>query len=99
MNKQKSIIIAVAGVSLLAVSQVRAQISYNGDDLLLNFRNTSLINPVSGSDLEVDLGNINTFVGSAPAGVSETVVSASLVTGLSALQFERSHWPVGHCRG
>jgi hypothetical protein len=91
MNKQKSIMIAVAGATVLAVSQGQAQINYNGDDLLLNFRdNAHVLNSggtavaISGNDLEVDLGNINTFLSTAPAGASETVVSSGLVTGAFA---------------
>ena len=77
MNKQKSIMIAVAGVTLLAASQVRAQLGYSADDLLLNFRNTA---NVTGNDLEVNAGPISTLA--AYQGPTEVLVASSLVEGV-----------------
>jgi hypothetical protein len=75
MTNQKSILIAAAGMSLLAVSQARAQsFGYADDDLLLNFRNTSSI---TANDLEVNLGPMSSFTSFSG---TEQVVSASLVT-------------------
>jgi hypothetical protein len=64
--------IAVAGAAFLAASQANAQITYNGDDLLLNFRNTA---NVTGNDLEVDAGQISAFTALTSTKV---VVSSSL---------------------
>jgi hypothetical protein len=74
MIKHKSIMIAVAGASLLAASQSRAQsFGYSADDLLLNFRDAASI---TANDLEVNLGPISAI---AAAQGTEMVVSASLV--------------------
>jgi hypothetical protein len=57
MITQKSFMIAVAGASLLAASQARAQsFGYSADDLVLNFRDTASI---TANDLEVNLGPIS----------------------------------------
>jgi hypothetical protein len=97
MTKQKSILIAVAGASLLAASQVRAQsFGYSADDLLLNFRNTA---STTADDLEINLGPItglssyyDTQVVSA--GLLQTVYggapSASLAIGFSAAAADAS---------
>jgi hypothetical protein len=74
MTKQKSIMIAVAGASLLAASQARAQsFGYSADDLLLNFRNTVSI---TAGDLEVNLGPISAI---AALQGKEIVIPATLV--------------------
>jgi hypothetical protein len=61
MNKNKLIMLALVGAGLVAASQAHAQsdMNYNDNDLLLNFRNSST---GAGSDAEIDLGNVNTFV-------------------------------------
>jgi hypothetical protein len=70
MNKKQTIMLAVASASLIAASQAQAQIAtYNDNDLLLNFRNSSAD---SGSDVEVDLGNIGSFL--TTVGSGNTVV-------------------------
>jgi hypothetical protein len=74
MTKQKSIMIAVAGASLVAASQAHAQtFGYSADDLLLNFRNTAV---TSDANYEINLGPISSFDSS---GGTITVASASLV--------------------
>jgi hypothetical protein len=82
MRKNKFIVTFAAGAALLAVALPgRAQITYSGDDLLLNFRDTANVNPVSGLDLEYDLGNVSTFLSSVSPGSTVTAVSSSVVTG------------------
>jgi hypothetical protein len=71
--------IAIAGASLLASSQAFAQLSYSSGDLLLNMRNEAAINPVSGSDLEVNVGTVSSLE-ALPQGaelVTPTLVSAT----------------------
>ena len=97
MTNQKSIMAAAAGVSLLVVSQARAQsFGYSADDLILNFRNTA---SVTANDLEVNLGPISTystFQGTeivAPASLVQSVYgapSASVPIGLSATAADAS---------
>jgi hypothetical protein len=62
MRKQKRATVALltaAGGALLAVVQAQAQIAfYNNGDLLVSFRST--VGAVN--DVEIDLGNVNTFV-------------------------------------
>ena len=58
MNKKQSIIIAMAGAVLLAASQAQAQINYNNEDLLLNFRNTA---NTAAANVTVDLGQVSAF--------------------------------------
>ncbi len=77
MTKQKSILIAVAGASLLAACQANAQsFGYSADDLLLNFRDTASI---SDNDLEINMGPISSV---AALTGTEVVVPASVVTGV-----------------
>ncbi len=74
MTKQKSILTAVTGASLLVVSLARAQsFAYSADELLLNFRNTASI---TAADLEVNMGPISAV---AALKSTEIVVAASLV--------------------
>jgi PEP-CTERM motif len=74
-NKSTLVAVVVAGASLLASSQVRAQsFTYSADDLVLNFRNTA---SVTANDLEVDLGSISSFTSFSG---TETLVPASLIT-------------------
>jgi hypothetical protein len=76
------------GVGLLTAGfQVAAQISYNGDDLLVNFRDTA---DVTGLDLEVDLGPISTL--QAFQG-TEMLVSSNLVEGVYGAPNEST--PIG----
>jgi hypothetical protein len=66
MNKNQKIMLALAGAGLMAACQAQAQIgTYNDNDLLLNFRNSSTD---SGNDVEVDLGNIGSFLTTVGAG-------------------------------
>jgi hypothetical protein len=76
MNIQERIMIAVTGLSLLAVSQARAQLGYSPGDLLLNFRDTA---DFTGNDLEVDAGPITAI--EAFQG-TEVLVSSTLVQGV-----------------
>ena len=62
--------IAMFGAVLVAASQAQAQITYQNEDLLLNFRNTA---DTGWQDVTVDLGQISAF--SALTGV--TVLDAS----------------------
>jgi hypothetical protein len=84
MTKQKSIMIAVAGASLLAATQVYAQLDYSSGDLLLNFRNTANI---TGNDLEVNAGPISAIEGFsgtevlAPSSVVSGVFGSALTAG------------------
>jgi hypothetical protein len=80
MKKPLIIMMMVAGTSFLAASQAHAQISYSAGDLLINFRDTADINPVSGVDLEFDAGPVSTLAGYS--GPTETLVPASVVTGV-----------------
>ncbi|MGD0815034.1 MAG: hypothetical protein ABSA83_15625 [Verrucomicrobiota bacterium] len=59
MNIKQSILTAMAGASLFAVSQAMAQITYHNEDLLLNFRNAVNTGDV---DVTVDLGPVSTFL-------------------------------------
>jgi hypothetical protein len=79
MNNQRTIMIAMTGVSLLVAAQVQAQLDYTSGDLLLNFRNTATVNPVSGTDLEVNAGPVSTI--EAATG-TEILVPASVVSGV-----------------
>jgi hypothetical protein len=81
MKRQKSILLAIAGISLLAVSQTQAQVTYTAGDLLLNIRDT--LNP-TGNDLEVDLGSASTFA--AQTGPTIEVASPTLVNGANGAQ-------------
>jgi hypothetical protein len=76
MTKQKSIMIAVAGASILAAVQAQAQLDYSSGDLLLNFRNTANI---TGNDLEVNAGPISAI--EAFSG-TEVLAPSSLVSGV-----------------
>jgi hypothetical protein len=97
MTKQKTFMIAVAGVSLLAASQARAQsFGYAADDLLLNFRNTASI---TADDLELNLGPISAIAALkgttmvVPASLVQTVYgtpSASIPIGFSAAAADAS---------
>jgi hypothetical protein len=82
MRKDKLFTAFVAGAVLLtAAFPAAAQITYSGDDLLLNFRDTANVNPVSGTDLEYDLGNVSTFLSGVSAGSTITAVPSSVLTG------------------
>jgi hypothetical protein len=74
MNNKKSMMIGMAAVSLLGVTQAHAAngptVSYSGGDVLIDFRDLS----TPGVDLTVDVGNINTFANAA-VGITEEVVS------------------------
>jgi hypothetical protein len=61
MNKNQTIMLAMAGATLLASSQAQAGglTSYAYGDLLLNFRNTQTD---TGNDVVVDMGNVSTFL-------------------------------------
>lgn len=79
MTKQKSLLIAMTGASLLATSRTQAQsFGYAADDLLLNFRNTASI---TAEDLEVNLGPVSAI---AALNGMQVVVPASLVQGVYA---------------
>ena len=80
MNKKRTIMLALAGTALAAVSQVQAQNTYNNEDLLLNFRNTT---SPSGNDVTVDLGNVNSFV-STVAGLTGGTAVLDTGTGFTA---------------
>jgi hypothetical protein len=72
MNKKQTIMLALTGAALVAASQAYAQglsTDYNDNDLLLNFRNVST---GGGNDVEVDLGNVNTFLSTVRADVGPT---------------------------
>jgi hypothetical protein len=73
MNDKNTIFLPILIASLLVAPQMRAQsdMNYNDNDLLLNFRD-SVDN--SGSDLEVDLGNVSTFVSTVNALPNGTAV-------------------------
>jgi hypothetical protein len=81
MKTKQTIIIAVAGAALFAVSQAMAQdsspISASPGDLLLNFRN---VGDLGAPDVEVDLGNVSTFLSTA-SSIGQTIV---LDTGASS---------------
>ncbi len=66
MNKKQTMMIALGGAALMAVSQAQAQLNYNDGDLLLNFRNSTIAEgSTGGNDVEIDLGQVTTFVGTA----------------------------------
>lgn len=90
MNKKQSIILAVIGAGLVAATGAQAQVNYNDNDLLLNFRNSSTD---SGNDVEVDLGNVSSFVSAVAALPNETAVldsGANYNTSSYAPQFSGS---------
>src|SRR6202034_2621210 len=97
MTKQKTFMIAVAGVSLLTASHARAQsFGYAADDLLLNFRNAASI---TTDDLEINLGPISAIAALqgtkivVPASLVQTVYgtpSASILIGFSAAAADAS---------
>ncbi|HEV7924127.1 MAG TPA: PEP-CTERM sorting domain-containing protein [Verrucomicrobiae bacterium] len=72
MNK-KTIILAVAGAALVAGSQAQAQVAYNNEDLLLDFRNTAA---TSDADVTVDLGQVSTFASQAASSTVQLNVGA-----------------------
>jgi len=70
MIKKQSLMLALAGASLLLASPARAQFVYNNEDVLLDFRNTTVS---SDPDLTVDLGSINAFAALTGTTVLDTV--------------------------
>lgn len=76
---------ALAGAALVVGSQAQAQQSaYANQDLLLNFRN---INSQTPPNVEIDLGNVNTFLASVAPGTTVNLDSgAASPSGLSAAQ-------------
>jgi hypothetical protein len=71
MKKQPLLMLAVTGVLLAAGSQAQAQITYNNEDLLLNFRNATA---TTDPNVTVDLGNVNSFVSTVAALPGGTAV-------------------------
>jgi len=63
--------LAVTGVLLAAGSQAQAQITYNNEDLLLDFRNATV---TTDPNVTVDLGNVNSFVSTVAALPGGTAV-------------------------
>jgi hypothetical protein len=87
MKKNQTIMLALAGAMFVVAPRTFAQITYNNEDLLLNFRS---ITTQSDPNVTVDLGNVNTFVSTVaalPGGTavldSGTGFTASLSTGFS----------------
>jgi hypothetical protein len=89
MTKQTVLLIAVAGVSLLAASHAQAAntFGYATDDLVLNFRNTANI---GDNDLEINMGPISaiaaftgteTVIAGGPSGLLQTVYPVDLSAG------------------
>jgi hypothetical protein len=78
MNKKQSMMIAMAGAVLVAASQAQAQINYQNEDLLLNFRNTA---NTGAADVSVDLGPISTFL----ARTGTTVLNNGASSGYTPL--------------
>jgi hypothetical protein len=72
MNNKQSILLAIVGAGFMAASPAHAQINvYNDNDLLLNFRESV---DDSGSDMEVDLGNVSNFLSAVAALTNGTAV-------------------------
>src|SRR5580658_2785417 len=78
MNNKQFIIGGMAAAALFGTSQAYAvngpTVNYSAGDVLIDFRD--LTSP--GSDLTVDVGNINTFA-SAAVGSTEEVVSPTML--------------------
>jgi len=79
--------LAMAGLALIAGSQAQAastsNLSYSDNDLLLNFRDAV---DDSGSDVTVDLGNVNTFL-STVNGLSGSYAVLDSGTGYNTSAF------------
>jgi hypothetical protein len=73
MNIKQSIMIAMAGTSLLAASPAQAQNTFNNEDLLLNFRN---VTTPSDPNVTIDLGNVSTFLSAVAGGGGRAVLDS-----------------------
>lgn len=69
----------LAGVSMVVMSATASAITTANDDLILSFRQKSTNATGNGTNLEVDLGNINTFL------ANSSTFSLSLGTDLSSI--------------
>ncbi len=89
MNKKQTMLAVLTGVALVAASQAQAQLTtFNDNDLLLNFRNS---HTDAGNDVEVDLGQVSSFLTTVAALPGQTAVldSGTGITGTAgyAAQF------------
>jgi hypothetical protein len=86
MTRKQTIVLAVAGVALLAVSRAQAGFTWSDGDLLVDYRD---VTTTSDPDVTIDLGNVNTFVStitglSGGTAVLDTVSGVTPTTGYTA---------------